>query len=240
MKKADPNAPTGRSTYSLLRISYFPPILFACLAFTFPQVLRADEFSETSHYSARLFSYGTLIIDTRIGDIQIEGWDEPRLEIEAEKVVRAKSADKAKPLYNLLKIRLEGADKQVVLRTIYPSRRIWRPFRDESRLSVNYRIRMPYDARLSLKCVDGDVRVRGIVGKQELRVNYGDVEIQVPSVYRLRSLSARAWLGYVESDLQGESSAGWGQRLSFWNPRGDQDILIRVRLGGVFVYGYQE
>jgi len=201
-----------------------------------PQALLADEFTQSSRYSARLFSYGTLTIDTRIGDIQIEGWDDPHVEIEAEKVVRAKSAERAKPLYERIKIRLEGADKAVLLRTLYPSRQIWRPFRDESRLSVNYRIRMPYDANLTLKCVDGDVRVRGIAGRQQLRVNYGDVEVQVPSVHRLRSLRARAWLGYVQSDLHGESSAGWRQKLSFWNPRGDQDIVVNVRLGGVFVY----
>lgn len=179
-------------------------------------------------------------MDTRVGDIRIEGWDEPHVEIEAEKVVRAKSEAGAKPLYDQMKIRVEGADQAVLLRTIYPSRRIWRPFRNESKLSVNYRIRMPYDANLTLRCVDGDVRVRGIVGKQELRVNYGDVEIEVPSVHRLRSLKARAWLGYVESDLHGESSAGWGQRLSFWNPRGDQDIMVSVRLGGVYIYGSQD
>ena len=183
-----------------------------------------------------MFSYGTLILDTRMGDILIEGWDEPRLEIEAEKIVRTKSEEKAKALYDHLQIKIAGADKKVLLRTLYPPRRLWRPFRDESRLSVNLRIRMPYDANLTLKCVDGDVRVRGVVGRQELHVNYGDVEVEVPSINRLRSLQAHAWLGYVESDLHGESGAGWGQKLSFWNSRGDQDIVVKVRLGGVFIH----
>lgn len=202
--------------------------------------LRADEFSQVSRYSVRLFSSGTLAIDTRVGDILIDGWDDPHVEIEAEKVVRGRSKEKAKPLYDQIKIRVEGADKNVLLRTIYPSRRLWRPFRNESKLSVNYRIRMPYDARLILRCVDGDVRVRGLIGAEELRVNYGDVEVRVPSIYRLRSVNAHAWLGYVESDLHGESGAGWGQKLSFWNPRGEQDIVVKVRLGGVFIYSDQE
>lgn len=220
-------------------ISHFSFVLCGVLV-CFPQALRADEFSQISHQSIRLFSFGTLTVDTRMGDIRIEGWDNPRVEIEAEKVVRAKSAEKASPLYDRMKIQIEGADQQIVLRTIYPSRRIWRPFRDESRLSVNYRIYMPYDANLTLKCVDGDVRVRGIVGRQLLRVNYGDVEVDVPSIYRLRSLRAHSWLGYVQSDIHGEDSAGFGQRISFWNPKGDQDIVIRVRLGGDYVYSDQE
>jgi hypothetical protein len=171
-----------------------------------------------------------------MGDIHVEGWDEPRVEIEAEKVVRAASEEKANPLYDRIKIAVEGADRQVVLRTLYPPRRLWRPFKGEAKLSVNFRIRMPYDANLRLECVDGDVRVQGIVGHERLRVNYGDVEIDVPSVYRLRSLEARTWLGYVQSDLHGEDGAGLDQRITFWNSHGDQDINVQVRLGGVFVY----
>jgi len=183
-----------------------------------------------------MFSYGTLTIDTRMGDIQVEGWDEPRLEIIAEKVVEAGNQKKAEPLYDQLQVSLEGKDKQVLLRTLYPARRLWRPFRDESKLSVNFRIHMPFDTNVTMKCVDGDVRVSGLVGKQEISVNYGDVEINVPSVYRLRSLSARSILGYVQSDLQGENSAGWGRKIIFWNSQGDQDIKVRVRMGGVYVY----
>ena len=43
--------------------------------------VRADEFSKTVHYSTRMFSFGTLTIDTRMGDIHVESWDQPRLEI---------------------------------------------------------------------------------------------------------------------------------------------------------------
>ena len=214
--------------------------LFLCLLgvllLLVPVSLRADEFSKTFDYSERMFSFGTLVIDARVGDIQVEGWDEPRLEIEAEKVVQAKDAQKAQALYDRVQVALEGKDKQVRLRTLYPPRRLWRPFRGESKLSVNFRIHMPYDANLGLKCVDGDVRVSGLVGKQEIHVNYGDVEINVPSIYRLRSLNARSFLGYVQSDLHGEDSAGFGRKIVFWNSDGNQDISVRVRMGGVYVY----
>ncbi len=206
------------------------------LILSIPANSRADEFSKTFHYSVRMFSFGTLTIDTRMGNLQVEGWDEPRLEIEAEKVVVAGNEAKANPLYDRLQIVLEGKDKQVLLRTLYPPRRPWRPFRDESKLSVNFRIQMPFDANLALKCVDGDVRVNGLIGKQDIRVNYGDVEVNVPSIYRLRSLDARSFLGAVESDLHGEDSAGFGQKVMYWNSGGDQEIKVRVRFGGVYVY----
>jgi len=202
-----------------------------------------DEYSRTSHQRTRLFSTGTLTIDTRVGDLHIEGWDDPYVEVEAEKVVRAGSKAKADVLYDQIGVLLEGQDKQVVLRTTYPSRRLWRPFRGESQLTVNLRVKMPYDAALSLKCVDGDVRIRGLTGRQQIRVNYGDVEIDVPDVDNLRLLDARALLGYVQSDLHGgmeTNSAGWGKRTSFVNSSGKQEITVRVRMGGVFIYGEDE
>jgi hypothetical protein len=184
----------------------------------------------------RLFSFGTFTMDVRTGDIQITGWDDPHVEIEAEKVVDARSRRKARSQYQRIQILLEGRDKQVSLRTIYPSRRLWRPFRGESNLSVNFRIHMPYDSNLVLKCVDGDVWVRGIIGQETLLVNYGDVEIDVPSIDRLQSLRAETWLGNIQNELQGEDSTGFSRKASFWNPHGTQNIRVKVHMGGIYIF----
>ena len=203
-----------------------------------PGVVSADEYSQRTHYSARLFSGGTLVVESRVGDIHVTGWDDPRVEIEAEKVVRAGSQARADALFPRLRVLIGGQDEEVRLRTIYPPRRVWRPFRGESKLTVNFDIRMPYDAALVLTCVDGDVKVAGVSGREALRVNYGDVEIDVPSVWALRSFYAHTWLGYIQSDLHGTQQDGSGvkQQVSFWNPNGKQDVAVRVRMGGVFVY----
>ena len=229
-----------RATNSATRRGAGAGICLLCAAMLHPAALCADEFSKTFHYSTRMFSYGTLTIDARIGNIEVDTWDEPRLEIEAEKVVEARDEKRAQPLYERVQVVLTGQDKQVLLRTLYPPRRLWRPFRGESKLSVNFHIHMPFDANVTMRCVDGDVRVSGLIGKQEISVSYGDVEINVPSIYRLRSLNARSVLGYVQSDLNGENSAGWGRRIMFWNSQGDQDIKVRVRMGGVYVYSRVE
>jgi hypothetical protein len=202
--------------------------------------LRADEFSQVSHYCVRLFSYGTFSMDVRTGDIQITGWDDPHVQIEAEKVVVAGSRREAATQYRRVQILLDGQDEKVHLHTLYPPRRLWRPFRGESKLSVNFRIRMPYDANLLLKCVDGDVRVRGVTGQETLLVNYGDVEIDIPSVNRLRSVSAKTWLGNVQSDLHRENSTGFQQKVLFWNPSGTQDIQLKVHMGGIYIFSSGE
>lgn len=201
---------------------------------------RADEFSQVSNYSIHLVR-GTVVVDTRVGDLLIEGWDKDRVEIEAEKVVRAGSEKKSQPYFDRIRVQLSQDEegRTIFLKTLYPPRRLWRPFRGETRLSVNFRIKMPNDSNLELKCVNGDVRIRGVKGNEHLKVNYGNVEISVPSVWDLRSLRAHTWLGYVQSDLKAlpEENAGLGRNVLFWNPEGRQEIKVRVRMGGVFVYG---
>ena len=215
-----------------------------CFLILFASVpsLRADDFRKVEHYSVRMFSYGTLTVNTRIGDLDIEGWDNPKLSIEAEKLVIAGSRRKAQRLYGRVQVQIEGRDHNIRLSTLYPKRRPWRPFRGETRLTVNFTIHMPYDANLRLKCVDGDVTVSGISGQVYLNDNYGDVEVDVPSVYRLRVLDAHSWLGYVQSDLHGipQNDIGFGRTLDFRNPEGTQIIVVRVHMGGVWVYGEED
>ena len=210
--------------------------LCGCVLLASPTIFGGDEFSKVSHHTVRMFSFGTLIVDTRVGDIRIEGWDEPRLEVEAEKVVLAKSSQAAEPMFKQLKVQVEGGDKHVLLRTVYPRRTLWRPFRGESKRWVHYRIKMPYDAHLVVKCVDGDVTIKGITGQQRISVNYGDVEVNVPSTDHLRLVQARTILGYVQSDLHGEDEAGINKKVLYWNSHGEQVIVVKVRMGGVYIY----
>jgi hypothetical protein len=220
-----------------------PALFFGALILLFsPAQLSGNEYSKTEHYSVRMFSYGTLTVNARIGDVTIHGWDNPRLTVRARKVVHARSRKEAAKLYHLIKIRFQGRDHNIRLYTLYPPRRLWRPFRDESKLSVNLHIRMPYDANLRLKCVDGDVTVSGLTQSVKLDDSYGDVEVDVPSAYKVRLLDAHSWLGYVQSDLQGmpQDGAGFSKRISFSNIYGSQVIIVRVRMGGVFVYGERD
>ena len=80
MKRDSQGKFAGPPSAFILQTSYFLlscALVLCCL----PRVARADEFSQVSHHSARLFAYETLVIDTRVGDLRIEGWDEPRVDI---------------------------------------------------------------------------------------------------------------------------------------------------------------
>jgi hypothetical protein len=237
MGKSPSSLRTGRSPCAR-PVQAFSFLLCALLISARPSL--GNEFIKVSTHSIQLVR-GTVVIDTRVGDLYIQGWDKERVEVQAEKLVRAGSEKKAQRLFGRLRIEIatDEEERTVYLKTHYPPRRPWRPFRGESHLTVNYRVKMPADANLILKCVDGDVRVSGLTGNQRLKVNYGNVEIDVPSVWGLRSLRAHTWLGYVQSDLEAltKQDSGIGRNISFYNPQGRQEIKVHVRMGGVFVYG---
>lgn len=196
----------------------------------------AEEYRQTSTFLVDLFPRGHVKIDARVGDIRIEAWEKRFVEVVAHKVVRAGSQEKAEKRFDRVKVLVDSDDETVRIRSRSPGRRPWRPLRGDSKLSVDFHIKMPSQASLHLNSVDGDVIIEGIGGHQQIKVTYGSVEITLPSRARLRKLHASTYIGFVQNNLSGTSGTGFLRRTSFWNPGGSQDVNIRVRLGGVFVH----
>ena len=63
---------------------------------------RGDEYTQVTTHSIQLVR-GTVVIDTRVGDIYIQGWDKARVEVQAEKLVRAGSEKKSRHLFGRLR-----------------------------------------------------------------------------------------------------------------------------------------
>ncbi len=196
----------------------------------------AEEYRQTSTFLVDLFPRGHVEIEARVGDIRIEAWEKRFVAVEAHKVVRAGSQEKAEKRFDRVKVLVDSDDETVRIRSRSPGRRPWRPLRGDSKLSVDFHIKMPSQASLHVNSVDGDVIIEGIGGHQQIRVTYGSVEVTVPSRARLRKLHASTYIGFVLNNLSGTSGTGFLRRTSFWNPGGSQDVNIRVRLGGVFVH----
>ena len=196
----------------------------------------AEEYRQTSTFLVDLFLRGHVEIDARVGDIRIEAWEKRLVEVEAHKVVRAGSQEKAEKRFDRVKVLVDSDDETVRIRSRSPGRRPWRPLRGDSRLSVDFHIKMPSQASLRLNSVDGDIIIEGIGGHQQINLTYGSVEVTVPSRAWLRKLQASTYIGFVQNNLRGTSGTGFFPRASFWNPGGSQDVNIRVRLGGVMVH----
>ena len=196
----------------------------------------AEEYRQTSTFLVDLFPRGHVEIEARVGDIRIEAWEKSFVEVKAHKVGRAGSQEKAEKRFTRVKVHVNSDDETVRIHTQYPGRRPWRPLRGDSKLSVDFHIKMPSQASLHLSSVDGDVIIEGIGGHQQIKVTYGSVEVTVPSRAGVRKLHASTYIGFVLNNLSGESGTGILRRTSFWNPGGSQDVHIQVRLGGVMVH----
>ena len=118
------SAPRGRSLRRRIMLGIFA---LSCAFLFAARASLADEFSQVSSQSIQLVR-GTVVIDTRVGDIYIEGWDKERVQVQAEKVVRAGSGKKSRHLFGRLHVQLstDEEERTVYLKTLYPARRPWR------------------------------------------------------------------------------------------------------------------
>ncbi len=113
---------------------------------------------------------GKVIVGNVSGSIDIKSWAEAQVKIEAVKVSKAKTMDKAKENMDKVQIDVQKTGEIVRIETKYPEHQ----GRNESiNVSVSYQIWIPEKASLSVTNVSGPLTVDGIGGAFEGRVTSG-------------------------------------------------------------------
>jgi len=104
---------------------------------------------------------GRLSVNNISGPIEVRGWAEAQVKIEALKVSRAKSAEKAKADLDKVQIVVEKTGGILRIQTKYPEHQ----GRHESiNVSVSYKIWMPDTASLSVDNVSGPIVIEALRG----------------------------------------------------------------------------
>lgn len=123
-------------------------------------------FRDTVDASRPLASGGELSLENTNGRITITTWDEPRVRVEATKAASSERALKE------LEVVVEGEGDRVEVRTRHP-----RPQWLGGAGKVDYRVRLPRSARLSVRNVNGRVEVDGVEGRVRASTVNGSVEL---------------------------------------------------------------
>lgn len=117
---------------------------------------------------------GKVILGNVSGTIDIKSWAEAQVKIEAVKVSKAKTMDKAKENMDKVQIVVQKTGEIVRIETKYPEQK----GRHESiSVSVNYQVWIPEKASLSVTNVSGSVIADGIGGAFEGRVTSGNATL---------------------------------------------------------------
>lgn len=183
---------------------------------------------------------GTLRLNKSIGELTVEGWDQPGLEITTVKWVKIKGDKPPKASgKDLEKIRVtaERKDNDIVVTTVFPKHFVMaRLFTGLSDFELEYRIKAPRGANLAIDHQIGEVHIEGVTGDIHATDDMGRITVAlIPGTQY--AIDARSKLGSVDSDVSGTEK----KRLKFGHTFVSPDsaaakkLFMRIRFGDITI-----
>jgi len=150
-------------------------------------------FKATTSESRPLAKNGRFTLENTNGRVEVTGWDEAQVKIEATKRARSERS------LEELRIEIEGEGESVRVRTRYPRAR-WMGGSGR----VDYMVHVPRTARVSVENVNGRVEVSGVAAQVEASTVNGSVEVREAA----GEVEASAVNGSVEASLSSVDPEG--------------------------------
>ncbi len=176
---------------------------------------------------------GTLRIDKSVGELWIEGWDQPGFEITTTKSVIPDESANLDDVH--VTFAREGA--AMIVRTEYPHH-----FGKSRKFNLEYRIRIPRTAAVVIDHHTGEVHIDDMLGNVNANVGNGLITMRLPSD-RDPSIDAKSHWGGVISDF-GKASPRWqpfspstlpfGHRLDD-SSANTQKLYLRTGFGDILI-----
>lgn len=159
----------------------WPVVLVAAALFAVAAVapaLAEQKFEEKFDKTMPLSKTGLLYLSNVSGDIEILTSKDAQVKIEAVKISKADSLEKAKENAAKVTIEVTGTADRVSVETKYPKRQggFWGG--DSINVTVNYKVWVPEQAAVEIKSVSGDVEVAAIGGKARIESVSGNVGLR--------------------------------------------------------------
>ena len=197
----------------LLTVIAILAIMFFILGMTPIESADKEKYEEKFEQTVTLARDGKVSLKNVSGDIEVESWDKAEVKIEAKKISRASTLEKAKE--NVAKVKIEVMEEGNTLRieTKYPE-----PSIRSLNVSIDYHLLVPDKVAVKIKSVSGDVTLQQIGGTVEVDVVSGDIEVMkadkgvdcksVSGDLELRSINGDAFLKTVSGDITLEKMNG--------------------------------
>ncbi len=185
---------------------------------------------------------GTIRVNHSFGELWVEGWDRPEVEISLTKspdeLYGAKDeeatrlADNAKVTVN----RRSDGELEISTSVAHFSRWL-HPLREEGGLMMEYRIRAPRNTKLVIHHKDGTVLISNMLGDIEATGRSGDLVVLLPEGGKY-SIDAKSRVGTLFSDFEGAfHHVLWGSGFRLETPAPAQRIRLRMAVGGIAIKG---
>jgi DUF4097 and DUF4098 domain-containing protein YvlB len=128
---------------------------------------------ETFEKTESLARDGKVEIRNISGDVEVMTWDRGEVKIDALKISRASSMEKAKEYASKVKIEISRENGMLKVETKYP-----KPSIKGMNVSVDYKVMIPSQAAIGAKSVSGNVTLENVGGKAAAETKSGDVTVR--------------------------------------------------------------
>jgi hypothetical protein len=153
---------------------------------------------------------GTLQLRNSTGELVIEGWDQPGVEITTTKSSKeeylAKDREKARQDLDRVRISTKRDGDTLVVTTEFPHHRAFpyvTPLQTVANFDLEYVIKVPRNARLIVNHDDGGVDIDDVTGNIQVTARQGLIALRLTGETS-PSIDARSGLGSVNSDFAGD------------------------------------
>lgn len=185
------------------------------------------------------FAGGTIRVDNAYGQLNVEGWDEPRVEITVTRTAfrnsTPKEQEQGKAYLNRIQVTAKKTGNgDVEISTRFPGRnRLVRTIWGLGDFNLDYRIKAPRNARLVIHHGLGDVVVRDVTGDIDATIRTGDIMVQLPEPEKY-AIDARCRFGDIFTDYDGTHRSPWLVGQKFTGGSG-HTVHLRALLGGISI-----
>jgi hypothetical protein len=217
--------------FSHMRNAIIAVLVFGAVAFADDLTRKIITVSHTDTFAGAT----TIHVDHSRGDVNIEGWDKPGIEVTVTKstgrIFNAQQHPAADQLLGRVNVKAESKGDQIVISTDIPKH-------DRDEVLIDYVIHAPRGTKLELIRGEGGVFVTGLASDMHVDVHHGQITMSLPPSDTY-SIEAHTTIGDVYSELEG---ADIRRRLGFThdfagaNPSGTPHTLkLSVNVGDVIL-----
>lgn len=183
---------------------------------------------------------GTICVQGTVGELNIEGWDQPQVQVTLTRFDYAdatdKDRDREKRELERITVKTEKRSvTELVIATALPHRDFFvRQIRGKTNAGMNYRIMVPRDSHLIVHHGDGDVVLYAVGGDIGATARLGSIIVQLddPAQY---AIDARCKVGNVYSDYEGNYRTRLSVGEGFVAPAqpAAHKVFLRVGIGNI-------
>jgi hypothetical protein len=187
---------------------------------------------------------GTLRLQNSTGELTIESWDQPGIEITTTKSSTEeylpKDRDKATKDLDRVRISMKRNGDELVIRTEYPRHRAFpyvEPLSTVTNFDLEYVIKVPRNAKLIIKHDDGEVHVDDVTGNIQATARQGLIALRLVTDMS-PAIDASSFIGTVNSDFAGKETfqpLHFGHKFVGGAASAPQTLRLKIGYGDVVI-----